>query len=104
MIAELGDDHLRNGRFGRQSARHDMLRRVRLNDRARAAAASIFWTTCDQHAPLRRDHVETLADVFADLRHRAAAAGTQRARRLDDPLHPRQMRRKAAPIAMTGLI
>ena len=103
VIAELGDDHLRNRRLGRQPARHDMLRRMRLHDRARAAAAGVFRATRDEHAPLRRDHVETLAHVLADLRHDAATARTERARRLDDPLHPRQMRRQAAAIAMTRL-
>jgi len=39
---------------------------------------------------LRRHHVEAFADILADLRHGAATALTERARRLDDPLHPRQ--------------
>jgi hypothetical protein len=37
MVAELRDDHVRDGRFVRQPAWHDMLRRVRLHDRRRAA-------------------------------------------------------------------
>lgn len=53
---------------------------------------------------LRRDHVEALADVLADLRHGAVTARTERARRLDDPFHPRQMGRQAAAIAMRTLI
>jgi hypothetical protein len=104
MVAELGDDHMRNGRFGRQPAWHDMLRCVRLHDRARAAAADVFRAARDQHAPLRRDHIEAFADVLADFRHGAATARTERARRLDGPLHLRQMRRQAAPIATRGLI
>ena len=63
-----------------------------------------FWAACDQHAPLRRDHVEALADVLADLRHGTATARAKRTRRLDDPLHPRQMGRQAAAIAMRTLI
>src|SRR5262249_43315329 len=104
MVAELGDDHVRNGRFGRQPAGHDMLRRVCLHDSARAATADVFRAARDQNPPLRRDHVEAFADVLADLRHGAATARTERARRLDDPLHPRQMSRQATPIAMTVLI
>lgn len=70
-----------------------------------SGAAFVFRSAaCDQHAPLRRDHVEALADVLADLRHGAATARTQRARRLDDPFHSRQMGRQAAAIAMRTLI
>lgn len=46
----------------------------------------------------------TFADVLADLRHGAATARTERARRLDNPLNPRQMGRQAAAIAMRTLI
>ncbi len=95
---------MRDGRFGRQPAGHDVLRCMRLHDGARAAATDVFRAARDQHAPLRRDHVKALADVFADLRHGAATARAERARRLDDPLHPRQMGRQAAAIAMRALI
>lgn len=91
---------MRNGRFGRQPAGYDVLRRVRLHDRARAAAADVFRPARDQHAPLRRDHIEASADVLADLRHGAATARTERARRLNDPLHLWQMGRQAAAIAV----
>ncbi|MGY2936263.1 hypothetical protein ACVWZ6_005865 [Bradyrhizobium sp. GM6.1] len=104
MVAKFGDDHVRDGRFGRQPAGHDVLRCVRLHDGAGAAATDVFWAACDQHAPLRRDHVEALADVLADLRHGAATARAKRTRRLDDPFHPRQMGRQAAAIAMRTLI
>lgn len=104
MVAKLGDDHVRNGRFGRQPAGHDVLRCVRLHDRARAVATDVFRAARDQHPPLRRDHVEAFADVLADLRHGAATARTQRARRLDDPFQLRQMGRQAAAIAMRTLI
>ena len=51
-----------------------------------------------------RDHVEAFADVLADVRHGAATARTERARRFDDPFHPQQMGRQAAAIAMRTLI
>lgn len=104
MVAKFGDDHVRNGRFGRQPAGHDVLRCVRLHDRARAVATDVFRAARDQHLPLRRDHVEAFADVLADLRHGATTARTERARRLDDPFHARQMGRQAAAIAMRALI
>lgn len=101
MVAELGDDHLGDRSFRRQAARHDTLRRKRLHDGARAATADVFRAARHQHPPLRRDYIELLADILSDLRHRAAAAArTERARGLDDPLHPRQMRRQAPTIAM----
>ena len=99
MVAELGDDHLRDQRLGRQAARHHMLGRMGLHHRARAATASVFRAARDQHAPLRRDHVQPFAHVLADLRHLAATARAQRAFGLDDPLHPRQMGRQVAAIA-----
>ena len=43
MVAELRDDHVRNGRFGRQPAWHDMLRCVRLHDRGRAARWQAYF-------------------------------------------------------------
>ncbi|MGY3347025.1 hypothetical protein ACVI1I_006387 [Bradyrhizobium sp. USDA 4459] len=65
VVAELGDDHVRDGRFGRQPAGHDVFRCVRLCDRARAAATDVFRAACDQHAPLRRDHVDpTSSPIF----------------------------------------
>lgn len=104
MVAKLGDDHVRNGGFGRQPAGHDVLRCVRLHDRARTAATDVFRATRDQHPPLRWDHIEAFADVLANLRHGAATARTERARRLDNPLHSWQMGRQAAATAMRSLI
>ena len=99
MVAELRDDDLGDQRLGRQPARHDMLGRVRLHHRPRAAAAGVPRAARHQHPQLRRHHVEPLGDVLADLRHLAAAAGAERARGLDHPLHPRQMRRQPAAVA-----
>lgn len=36
MVAKFGDDHVRDGRFGRQPAGHDVLRCVRLHDGGRS--------------------------------------------------------------------
>ena len=99
MVAELRDDDLGDQRLGRQPARHDMLGRMRLHHRPRAAAAGILRAARHQHPQLRRHHVEPLGDVLADLRHLAAAAGAERARGLDHPLDPRQMRRQLAAVA-----
>lgn len=66
VITELGDDDLGDQRLGRQTVRHHMLRSMGLHDRARAAATSVFWAAGDQHAQLRRGHVQPLADILAD--------------------------------------
>ena len=84
-----------------------MLGGMGLHDCARAAAAGIFRAAGHQHAQLRRHHVQPLADVLADPGHLAAAARTQPALRLDDPLHPRQMGRQVtavAPVRSTGAV
>ena len=102
MVAEFGDDDLGDQRLGRQAAGHDVLGRMRLRDRRRAAPAGVFRPPGDEHAQLRRDQVEPLRDVLADLGHLAAAAGAKGAVRLDDPLHPRQMGGQLATIAVAG--
>jgi len=57
-----------------------MLGSMRLRHGARAATAPIFRATGHQHSELRRDHIETLGDVFADHGHRTATARTHRLR------------------------
>ena len=99
MIAKLRDDHLGDQRLGRQPARHDMLGSMRLRHGARAATARIFRATGHQHLELRRDHIETLGDVFADHRHRTASARTHRADRFNQPLHGRQVSGQLAAVA-----
>ncbi|MEY9104527.1 hypothetical protein ABH999_000723 [Bradyrhizobium yuanmingense] len=54
-----------------------------LHDRAGAATTHVFRAARNQRTPLRRDHVEALADVLADLRHGAATARAERS-----PSHP----------------
>ena len=102
MVAEFGDDDLGDQAFRRQAAGHHMFRRVCLHDRTRATPAGVFRPPGDKHAQLRRDHVEALRDIFADLRHRAAAARAKGAFRLDHALHPRQVRGQMAAIAVAG--
>jgi len=86
------DHHdLRDQRFGRQTAGHDMLRRMRLGHCDGTAPAGIFRTTGDQHAALGRHHVQPLGDILADPGHFTATAGTEFRFGFDDPLDPRQM-------------
>src|SRR3546814_13119467 len=55
MVAELRDDDLGDQRLRRQPAGHDVFGRMRLRERARAAAAGVFRAPGDQHAELRGD-------------------------------------------------
>ena len=75
VVGEFRDDDLGDQRLGRQAAGDDVLGRMGLHDRARAAAAGVFWPARDQHAELGRNDVEAACDVFADLGHLPAAAG-----------------------------
>ena len=52
-----------------------------------------------QHPELGGDHVQPFGDIFTDLRHLAAAAGTLCAGGLDHPLDPGQMRRQMAAVS-----
>jgi hypothetical protein len=104
MIAKLRDDHLGDQRLGRQPARHDMLGSMRLRHGTGAATARIFRATGHQHSELRRDHIETLGDVFADHRHRTASARTHRAARFNQPLHARQVSGQLAAVASARMI
>ena len=104
MVAELCDDDLGDQGLARQPGRHHVFARMGLHHRARTAAAGIFGAPGDQHAQLRRDHIEPLEDIFANLRHLAAAAGAQRALRLDDALHPRQVGRQMRDGVTVGIL
>ena len=85
--------------LGRQPARHDMLRRMRLHHGLRAAAAGVFGSARHQHLELRRDHVEAFGDVLADPGHLATTARAKGAGGLDHPLDPRQVRRQMPAVA-----
>ncbi|WP_156952421.1 hypothetical protein [Bradyrhizobium sp. WSM1743] len=73
-------------------------------DRADLELRVIWRRGYETLRPLRRDYVEAFTDVLADLRHRAAAAYAERARRFDDRLRLRQMSRQVTAITMTVLI
>jgi hypothetical protein len=60
MIAKFGDNDLSDHGLRRQAAGHDMLGRMRLCDRRRAAPAGVFRPPGDEHAQLSRDQVEPL--------------------------------------------
>jgi len=100
VVAEFRDDDPGDEQLRGQPAGYDMLGRVRLCHRLRAAAAGVFGAARDQHPELRGDHVQPLGHILADLCHLAAAAGTLSAGRLDQPLDPEQMRRQMATVAL----
>jgi hypothetical protein len=75
---------------------------MRLCDHRRAAPAGVSRPPGDEHAQLCRDQVEPLRDIFADPGHLTTAAGAKNAVRLDDALHPRQMRGQLATVAVVS--
>lgn len=75
-----------------------MLGRMRLHNRARAAAASAFRSAGDQNAQVCRNYVQPFTHVFADPGHLAAAARAA-ALGFDDPLHPWQIGRQVTAFA-----
>ena len=75
--------HGGDGALGRQAALDQLRRCQGLGDALLADPAGIFRANRDQHPKLRRHDVQTFAPVLADLHHLPAAAGTERALRLD---------------------
>ena len=99
VVAELRDDDPRDQPFGRQPARDDMLRGMRLHDGLRAAATGVSRAPRHQHLELRRDYVEPLGYIFPDPGHLTAAAGALDAGGLDHALDPGQVRRQMPAVA-----
>ena len=98
VIGIFGDQHLGDGRLGRQSALDQPRRRRRLHDLVLAGSAGVFGPPRDDHPELRRHHVEPLAPVLADPVQIAPAAGAGLVVDIDDDLDPRQMRRQRAAV------
>ena len=74
MIGKAADHDIGDHRLGRQAALDQARRHGLLYYDVRATAAGEFWPPCDQHPVLRRDYVEPLGAVLADLNHRRVAA------------------------------
>lgn len=91
MIGILGDQHLRDQRFGGDAAFDDPCRGRGLHDRVLARAAAIAGTTGDQDAEGGGHDIEALGDILADLVERAAAAGAGLILDVDDLLDPFEM-------------
>jgi hypothetical protein len=91
MVGILGDDHMGDQGFGRQTA-FDQARRCRCLDHGpRAVAAGIFRPADHQHAELLRNHIEPLRNILANGVKRAAAAGATPVIDIDHHIDPRQV-------------
>ena len=93
MIGVFGDQHVGDGRLGRQAALDQPRRRRRLDDDVLAGAAGVFGPAHHQHPELRGNDVELFAHVLADPVQRAPAARAGLVLDVDDRLDARQMRR-----------
>ena len=74
MIGIFRDEHMSNGRFGRNAALDQPRRGRRLHDPALAGAARIFGSPDHEHPELRRHDIELLAHILADAMQLTAAA------------------------------
>jgi hypothetical protein len=98
MIGIFGHQNLGDGCLRRQSALDQPGRSLGLQDAIFAGSASVFGTSGDDNAELRRHHVQPLALVFADPVQFALAAGAGLVVDIDDDLDPRQMHRQRSAI------
>ena len=82
VIGVFGDQHVGDHRLGGQAALDQPRRRRRLDDDILAGAAGVFGPAHHEHAELRGNDVELLADVLADPVQRArCSTGTSCPRR-----------------------
>src|ERR1700730_16237131 len=103
---ELRDHHMGHQRSRRHAVLDQPRQRLRLYHCAFTAPAGIFGADHAEHPQDRRNDVEQLADVLADLVQPALAARTRGRLRLDDLLAAWQMLGQRADVALgllTGL-
>ena len=99
MIGVFGNEHMRDGRFGRQAAFDQTRRDRRLRDAFLAGSASVFGPPRHQDAELRRHDIETLGDILADPVKLTLAARTGLVVDIDDGFDARHMGGQRAAIA-----
>jgi hypothetical protein len=96
---ELRDHHVGHERCRRHAALDQARQHFRLHHTIGAIAAGIFGTDRAQHPQDRRDHVQHLADVLADLMKLAPAARAPGRVRLQHLLAARQVFRQRTNVA-----
>jgi hypothetical protein len=105
VIGVLGDQHLRDQRFGGKAALDDPRRCLGLHDRALARTAAIARTAGDEDTEGGWHHIEAFGYILADLVERAAAAraGPNAINFLDidDLLDPFEMGWERTPVGLT---
>ena len=99
MIGVAGDEHMRDGRLGRDAAGDQPCRCRRLHHHARTGPAGKLRSPRHHDPELRRDDVEPLGTILADHHHGGltARAGRRLGRQIN--LDPWQMR---GQLAATG--
>src|SRR6056297_1130006 len=102
VVPELGDDDRGDEPLRRQPAGDDVFGGMSLGDGLRTTPAGVFGTTRHQNPQLCRNHVEPLRDILTDPGHLTASAWANRAGRFDHALHPWQVRREMATVALRG--
>ena len=89
MVGVFGDEHVGDGRLGRQAALDQPRRRRRLDDDVLASPAGVFGPAHHNHSELRGNDVEPFPEVLADPVQRAFAAGAGLILDVDDRLDAR---------------
>jgi hypothetical protein len=103
MLAEFGDRHLRQQRFGRDAAVDQVCGRRRLDHSCTAFRTGVAGPHGLDDAILGRRHVKAAGAVFSDPDHLAASARACEGHRFDDLDDARQMGRKGAGGAAASL-
>jgi hypothetical protein len=98
MVGVFGDEHMGDGRLGRQAALDQPRRCRRLDDDVLASAAGVFGPAHHNHSELRGNDVEPFTDVLADPVQCAFAGGAGPILDVDDRLDARQMRWQGAAV------
>ena len=91
MVGKAADHHVCHRCLSGQTTCDQAWRRGLLHHHTRTAAAGKLWAPRHQHAVLRRDHVEPLGAILADLDQGRFAAGTGGVGRHQHQLDARQM-------------
>jgi hypothetical protein len=105
MVSVLGDQHLSDGRLGRDAALDQSRRCRRLNYGVLTRPAGVFGSPDHQNPELGWHDVETLGAILADDVQQPTAAGAALIFNIDYHLDTRQVARQRASVraALRGL-
>ena len=101
MVGIFADQHVGDGRLGRDAALDEPGGRRRLDHDLFAGPAGVFWTARHDHPELGRHEIEPLRDVLAHDVELPAAAGAGLVLDIDNLFDAGQVRRQRAAVSTT---